>query len=61
MLRRVRPVEACGGAMGFSPWGATLGPNSSCEKSDNDPVDQSNSPTSPFLLRLGLSSNLTHI
>ncbi len=34
-----RPDEACGGTMGFSPWGATLGPNSSCEKSDNDPVD----------------------
>jgi hypothetical protein len=24
MLRRVPPYEACGGAMGFSPWGSTL-------------------------------------
>jgi hypothetical protein len=23
MLRRVPPDEACGGAMGFSPWGST--------------------------------------
>jgi len=24
MLRRVPPGEACGGVMGFSPWGSTL-------------------------------------
>ncbi len=24
MLRRVPPDEACGGAMGLSPWGSTL-------------------------------------